>query len=1031
MGLRKRWWLGLLLLLLSAFAQGQECQHRLEVPGGSDRLVLLEQPGIDLRVVDPQSGYKSAGPKMNYGLEIVLIEAQSDQRTLCLEPIYHGVGELPVVSYSTVRLQSALDLELGTRLAEAFRLWHEDTEVARQTAIQHFLDFADQVPASNNLELIELAPLAIYLAAEGNRQRFQYHKVEPLLAELYASEAVYLRYAAQKSLAYLISFNPERRAEARVRLERVIAMAKEHFQSDLAEHYAHASLPYLLEGDLENGERLLRLGESVSMDRPINIARIYNNLGWLSKLHGDREQTLKGKISWYLQSIEEHALAADKARAAGDSNLLSLVLKNKGTIQDLLGDDYGAVESYREALLVIDGIDSARARSSSLRALANAYLSLGDYKKAFKYYELVYQRYEKTDGRFAATVNCNLGRAYRETGDFRRSLDSYQQCEQMLNGRDLQANIGMGRTYVALADWRNAQTHLQIAREIMAASSNTAALDRFNDDANMARTSANEALVLAHLGALEQARMVAEEAESFVEVVLSHQIKLEIYRPLMRTYIQLGDPEKAIDLGYAAIELIEQVYAGLEPERVGPAWSERSSDIFKLLIELVVTEGVASEKDLLQLIERSRATNLRLRLNAHNLGLTASIQESSNEHLDKIAELANQRALAPEQVTFRQFYQQELFFTQNPTQLQAVVAPPDILDVQRKLAPGQLAVVYEEVANQWIRFLVSHTELKYELIASQTDLFDLASAFTRGIRERDPGWRELAKPLAPLLTDIDWQGVEILVVIARGQLETLPWQALFAAQNVPDTVSAITAPSLSVLTTGDSVEHRDLSTQVAIFANPLLNGLDRDETSLWSATLQPLPWSEREAANIQSHFPQGQVRTYLAEQATRATFLSPEVRNAHVLHIATHGFYSSTDKDNVGFVLTDEKGRGRGSFITLSDIYANRFNSRLVVVSGCETGIGQQFKGEGANSLARAFIAQGAANVISTYWKVSDRASASFMKLLYEELKTTGDIAVAFARAQQRLKRDRRFRHPYFWAAYNLHSRGMEYSVAF
>ncbi|MES2603847.1 MAG: CHAT domain-containing protein, partial [Pseudomonadota bacterium] len=109
-----------------------------------------------------------------------------------------------------------------------------------------------------------------------------------------------------------------------------------------------------------------------------------------------------------------------------------------------------------------------------------------------------------------------------------------------------------------------------------------------------------------------------------------------------------------------------------------------------------------------------------------------------------------------------------------------------------------------------------------------------------------------------------------------------------------------------------------------------------------------------------------------------------------------------------------------GDFVTLQELFDSGFEAELVVISGCDTGVGEYQPGEGNLSLARGFMAQGANHVISTLWPVSDRASVEFMRLFYAALATGDDVSVALRSAQRSLSQSIDYADPFYWAPYVL-----------
>jgi CHAT domain-containing protein len=94
-------------------------------------------------------------------------------------------------------------------------------------------------------------------------------------------------------------------------------------------------------------------------------------------------------------------------------------------------------------------------------------------------------------------------------------------------------------------------------------------------------------------------------------------------------------------------------------------------------------------------------------------------------------------------------------------------------------------------------------------------------------------------------------------------------------------------------------------------------------------------------------------------------------------------------------------------------------NTRLVVLSACETGLGDIQGSEGVYGLQRAFKMAGVQNLIMSLWKVPDVETAEFMEIFYSNLFDGKSVNNAFYLAQTQMKNKYRA-EPYKWAAWIL-----------
>jgi tetratricopeptide (TPR) repeat protein/CHAT domain-containing protein len=218
--------------------------------------------------------------------------------------------------------------------------------------------------------------------------------------------------------------------------------------------------------------------------------------------------------------------------------------------------------------------------------------------------------------------------------------------------------------------------------------------------------------------------------------------------------------------------------------------------------------------------------------------------------------------------------------------------------------------------------------------------------------------------------------------------------------------------------------------------------LSRTSRWLGDASFADLPGTQREVEEIATVLKKsGPVETYLGDQAREE--IVKNSTGAKILHIATHGFFigEQTDEfesykkheDNFsnpmlrsGIVMAGvENFKSGGSqnaedgILTAMEVCNLRLeNTDLVVMSACETGLGEVRYGEGVYGLQRAFRIAGAKAMIMSLWKVDDQATQEMMVLFYRYWMINGNMRQAFDRAQKEI-RDK-YKFPFYWGAFVL-----------
>lgn len=309
---------------------------------------------------------------------------------------------------------------------------------------------------------------------------------------------------------------------------------------------------------------------------------------------------------------------------------------------------------------------------------------------------------------------------------------------------------------------------------------------------------------------------------------------------------------------------------------------------------------------------------------------------------------------------------------------------------------------------------------------------------------------QAAKLSCMLLAGLRFEKQRRLTIIADGSLLAVPFAAL-PSDGCHNPNSApfvaideiVNAPSLRILTSGaSSRKPASAKKEVAILADPVFSAKDSrvnpkpgapppppNSQTLemavrdvgFGAELPRLYGTRKEAEAIVS-LAKGSALPAFDFQASLKTALSAKLANYRIWHFATHGLADPTSPDLSGLVfsLVDAAGRPVPGYLKIQDIFDLTIDPELVVLSACNSGVGEPSEGEGAAGLSYAFLHAGAKQVVSTMWSVEDEASCELMKEFYKGLLQDHLPPAGALRKAQMAMVGKGWAQPFYWAGYLL-----------
>jgi tetratricopeptide (TPR) repeat protein len=616
-------------------------------------------------------------------------------------------------------------------------------------------------------------------------------------------------------------------------------------------------------------------------------------------------------------------LVEQEADSSKSRELLSLALNGMGVVLADEGRYQEALAHQRESLLL-------RESSDDLAGIAHARMNLAD---------LLW-----TMGRREESANL----AGQAVAGFREVADPGRLCLALTLQADLLRR--QGRQEQALESCAEA---LELARS-----------HGLRKESRYAHTV--RAAVYEEYGrpaeALEELRLALDLIDAQREEMVSGEFKMRFLAPVMEVYeraVSLQarlEPERGAS-GEQAFRLVERARA----RSLLDLLTESSSGLRRLL----PPDVMARELGLIDEVGAA-ATRMTALADSDDAAHAAAELASAREELDRFKVELRKQAPEYSQLAYPQ-----------PVELRAV--QQDVLREDETLLRyffGAGRALLWIVDRQGAELFDLGDPARIESLVAE--FLDRAGRSGTGLSRR-PAGQASAEKLAQALGVSSIPAGRRLLVVPDGPLYRLPFEALrHDGRYLVQDHEVSLVPSATALSVLRSAGRRHAADGFLGLGDPL--NAKGDES------FPELPATGQALTRIAELFPrQGRV-TLERETCTKEALRAQPLEEFRFVHFATHGWWDPSNPRRIGLRLSPSSEAGGADFLYVDDVFQLDLGAELVVLAGCQTGLGELLPGEGLVGLTRAFLSAGARSVLVSLWNVSDKSTAEFMEAFYREL---------------------------------------------
>jgi CHAT domain-containing protein/tetratricopeptide (TPR) repeat protein len=776
-----------------------------------------------------------------------------------------------------------------------------------------------------------------------------------------------------------------------------------------------------LDEALEHFNAALELFQRISA-KPETVADVFTNRGIAERLLGN-----------YEAALNDFHLAETIFRQSGKEANVARALNNTGLVFEDKGDYRRAMQALEQSLEIAVRRNEVLGQAFVLNNMSGVAIDEGDYDLAASYASRSLKIKETVASKEdLATTLINVGLVDHQAGRNREAEEALKRAIRIGNesGRkpvEAEALRELGHVEFDQKRYAAALAHLESCMKLHLESGER--IRQARDLGWMARVRLAMGDTAAALAMANRARELAREIDTPTELLMPSLVAGQIYRKSGRRVEARTALQEAIE----ATEQVRDAVAGQDfqremflAEHTAPyremtalelqeghwaaafGMSERSKG--RLLLDLL--GGREHAGGMMTVTEAGRETQLRGRL----ASLGAQFRVASSE--DPPAKMKMRALRTQMDRAYADLAEFRAAFDAAHPELSVrrgevdPVGWPGAADVA---ADGKTAILdYAVTPAGTYLFVIRRGRPIAAHRLPAVDLRKHIVEFREKLATRDPEFPEAASRLYQVLVAparAELAGISTLIVAPHGDLWQVPFQALRtpAARYLIEDAAVFYAPSLSVVAAlrKSPRPSSGASLTLAAFGNP---------TGDWIE-------SEREVGELAGLYGSAASHLWVGAQASEDNFR----RNAgtyDVVHVAAHGVFDEEHPLRSRLVFHAPLEKGSDGWLQADEIRELDMHATLVVLSGCETGRGSFEEGEGAVGMAWAFLAAGSRAVLASQWRVESTSTTELMARFHSAWRGGSGKAEALRIAALELLRSERFRHPFYWAGFQLFGDG-------